>query len=100
MMLHPDTMLTVLGLGALTAIAFTVKAIRAGYGMIALSIVIEFALVAVAARGTTEAWVLPICWGFVAILAALADVGADLRRSLERRSLDKKPAPPSPDRAI
>ena len=95
MMLHPDTMLTVLGLGALTAIAFTVKALRAGYGMIALSIVIEFALVAVAARGTTEAWVLPICWGFVAILGALADVGADLRHSLE-----KKPAPPAPDRAI
>lgn len=97
MMLHPDTLLTVIGLGALVAVAFTVKALRAGYGVIALSIVIEFVLVVVAARGTMEAWVLPICWGFVAVLAAFAEIGADLRRTLE-----KKPAPPAPapDRAM
>ena len=94
-MLHPDTMLTVIGLGALMAVAFAVRANRAGYGSIALSIVIEFVLVAVAARGTAEAWVLPICWGFVAILAALAEIGADLRRTLE-----KKPASPTPDRVL
>lgn len=95
MMLHPDTTASMFVLGAIVAIAYIVSALRAGYGMIALSIVIEFVLVGVAARGTAEAWVLPICWGFVAILGALADVGADLRRSLE-----KKPAPPAPDRAI
>jgi hypothetical protein len=91
MMLHPDTMLTVIGLGACAAILFTVAATRAGYGLIALSIVIEFVLVAVAARGTAEAWVLPVCWGFVAILAALAEIGADLRRTLEKKPVASSP---------
>ena len=63
-----------------------VRAIKAGYGAIALFVIVEMGLVIMASMVGRDAWIFPVGWGFVAILAAIADVGADLRRALEARA--------------
>jgi len=63
-----------------------VRPIRAGYSSISLYVVVEVVLLFVAPRFGGDAWLAPIGWGIIAVLAAIADVGADLRRALEARA--------------
>lgn len=62
-----------------------VRAIQAGYGAIALFVVVEMGLVIMTVMVGRDAWIFPVGWGFAALLSAVAIVGADLRRAIEHK---------------
>lgn len=100
-MLPADTLMTTIFLGLFAVATVVVRAFRAGYAGIALSIVVEVILVVLAARHGSEAWIIAIGWGVIALLAALADVGSDLRRTLEAaRAQPSRPSDGAPADAM
>lgn len=80
------------GLAVLLVLLPIVRAIRAGYGSIALFVIVEMGLVVMAAMVGRDTWIFPVGWGFVSLLAALADIGADLRHSMKIQATSRPPS--------
>ena len=72
------------GVALLLVLLPVVRAIQAGYGAIALFVVVEMGLVAMYVMIGRDTWIFSVGWGFAAVLSAIAIIGADLRRALEK----------------
>lgn len=97
-----DLALALTGAAALSLLLPLVRPLKAGYGAVSFYVLVEIIMIFVAPQFGGTAWLAPVGWGIIAVLATLADIGADLRRALEKKAtsgLGSSP-PPVGDRAF
>ena len=78
------------GAALLSLLMPVVRPLMAGYGAVSFYVLVEIVMAFMAAQFGGTAWLAPVGWGIVAILATLADIGADLRRAIRTAAM---PAP-------